>query len=326
MKEFFSSLTNKIKEKDKIVLMTHKNMDLDGFSSSLCLYRIISNMHKDCYLYLSDTQNNDGIKKTIEKLKNKNYEYNTLYKNELKDFSFKNTLLIIVDVYKYHLVENSELIELSNDTVVIDHHIQDVDYVKSTSLAYINSNMSSVAEIIVEYCKYINYKPDPLLATILLCAIEIDTNYFNFKTTADTYMSAAYLTNCGASTIVKQDLLRESKDKYMQRQFYIEQSYQITDDIIICEIEDKIVSSSELAIVADNLLSFEGIEASFCIGRLEENTIGISARSIGNIDVQEIMCKFGGGGHATDAATKIKDKDINECVKELIDLLKGGIK
>lgn len=324
MQDFFNSLNKKIKEYSTIIIMTHKNMDIDGFSSALCLYNIISRKGKKCYIYLNKKQDNSVINKTIEKLQSKNYDYNTLYKNEINNIDINNTLLIIVDIYKKHLVENEKLIGLVSETIVIDHHIQDVDYIKNTSLVYINSNMSSVAEIMVNYAKFMNYNIDDLLATLLLCAIEIDTNSFNFKTTAETYETCAYLIRCGASSIIKQELMRESKDIYLERQFYIEQSYQISDDIIFCVVENKIVANSDLAIIADNLLQFENIEASFCIGRIAPNVVGISARSIGNIDVQKVMNKMGGGGHTTDAATKIENKKIKECVSELESIIKGG--
>ena len=320
MEQFFDSLTSQIMNHESIIIMTHKNMDIDGFSSSLCLYNIISKMNKSCYIYMNKNQNNEVIKKTIEKLKNENYEYNCL--TDLKEIN-EDSLLIIVDVYKKHLIECEEMLDKVKDIIVIDHHIQDVDYIRNTNLVYINSNMSSVAEIMTEYSKYMNYELDSLLATIMLCAIEIDTNSFNFKTTDKTYEACAYLSRCGASTIVKQELLRESKDTYFERQFYIEQSYQISEHIIVCVIENKIIESSELAIIADNLLQFEKIEASFAVGRVDSNTVGISARSIGNIDVQSIMSKMGGGGHLTDAATKINGQSIKECVDELTKLVKG---
>ena len=323
MQKFFTTLTESIKNHQNIIIMTHKNMDIDGFSSALCLYNIINGMDKKCFIYLNEKQNNVVISKTLEKLDNEKYNYDVLYEQDIDKQDFSNTLLIIVDVYKKHLVENEHLLEKIKDIVVIDHHIQDVDYIRNTSLVYINSSMSSVAEIMVEYSKYANYEVDKLLATIMLCAIEIDTNSFNFKTTDKTYEACAYLSRCGASTIVKQELLRESKDTYLERQFYIEQSYQISDGIILCVVENKIVTNAELAIIADNLLQFENIEASFSIGRLSSNTVGISARSIGNIDVQNIMSKMGGGGHLTDAATKIDNKGLKTCVEELINIVKG---
>lgn len=324
MQEFFSVLNQKIDEYSNIIIMTHKNMDIDGFSSALCLYDITIKKGKQCYIYLNQKQDNSIIKKTLKKIHSKNYNYNALYEDGIKNINMKDTLLIIVDVYTTHLVENKGLIGLAAETIVIDHHIKDYNYIQNANLVYINSNMSSVAEIMVNYAKFENYKIDELIATTLLCAIEIDTNCFNFKTTDQTYEACAHLIRCGASSIVRQELMRESKDKYLERQFYIKQSYQLNNNILFCIIEDKIVANSDLAIIADNLLQFENIEASFCIGKISPNIVGISARSIGNIDVQTIMNKMGGGGHVTDAATKIENKTIKECVSELESIIKGG--
>lgn len=322
MIEFFEKLTNTIKNYDTIILTTHKNMDLDGFSSCLCLFNIINDMKKDCYIYLSKKQTNKSINKTLEKLEKEKYNYNALYEDSLKDFNFFNSLLIVIDVHKETMIENSNLLNMVNDTIIIDHHIKNENYIKNTKLLYINSSLSSTAELFVNYSKYMNYNINPLLATIMLAAIEVDTNGFNFKTTEYTYEAAAYLTRLGASSIVKKELLRESKDIYLKRQYFIEQSYLINDNIMMCEIE-KEVSSDELAIVADALLEFENIEASFCIGRLDENTVGISARSIGNINVQEIMKKLGGGGHLTEAATKINNLSVEGCRINLLKIING---
>ena len=324
MRDFFNSFTKIIKEHSKVIITTHKNMDLDGFSSSLCLFNIINKMNKECYIYLNKKQSSNTINKTLEKLDKENYKFNCLYEENLENFDFKNTLLVVVDVHKSKLLENEKLLNLISDVVVIDHHIKNIDYIKDTKLVYINSNMSSAAQILLEYSKYMSYEIDELLATIMLAAIEIDTNGFNFKTTESTYESAAYLTRLGANTIIKKELLRESKEIYLSRQIYIERSYQINDQMIACEIKDKYVSSQDLAIIADDLLQFENIEASFCIGALDENTVGISARSIGNIDVQELMSKLGGGGHLTEAATKIEHKTIAECKEMLLNVINGG--
>lgn len=324
MRDFFNSFTKLIKEHSKVIITTHKNMDLDGFSSSLCLFNIINKMNKECYIYLNKIQSSNTVNKTLEKLEKENYKFNYLYEENIENFDFNDTLLVIVDVHKSQLLENENLLNLVQEVVVIDHHIKNIDYIKDTKLVYINSNMSSAAQILLEYSKYMNYEIDKLLATIMLAAIEIDTNGFNFKTTESTYEAAAYLTRLGANTIIKKELLRESKEIYLSRQIYIEKSYQINDQMIICEVNDKIMTSQDLAIIADDLLQFENIEASFCIGLLGENIVGISARSIGNIDVQEIMDKLGGGGHLTEAATKIDNKTIDECKEMLINVINGG--
>lgn len=312
MTDFFKSLVKLIEKYQKVIIMTHKNMDLDGFSSSLCLYNIVKKMDKCCFIYLNKEQSNDTINKTFRKLSKKDYHFDTIY--DLENVS-ENDLLIIVDVHKKELIENDLILDKVKDVVIIDHHIKNIDYIKKTKLSYINSNMSSVSEIMVGFSRFVNYEIDELLATIMLAAIEIDTNGFNFKTSENTYLTAGYLTKLGASTIVKQEILRESKQKYLERQLFIEQSYQITENIIACNI-DKQVTIRDLAIVADSLLQFENIEASFCIGNIGDNMVGISARSIGNIDVEKVMHELGGGGHKTEAATKINGP-VEECEQRL---------
>lgn len=322
MNDFFEVLTKTIKNYNTIILTTHKNMDLDGFSSCLCLFNIINKMKKDCYIYLNKTQNNKSISKTIDKLIKEKYYYNTLYEDTLDSINFDNSLLIVIDVHKENMMENSELLNMVNDTIIIDHHIKNDNYIKNTKLLYINSSLSSTAELFVNYSKYMNYNIDSLLATIMLAAIEVDTNGFNFKTSEYTYEAAAYLTKSGANSIIKRDLLRDSKEKYLKKQFYIEQSYLVDDNIMICEINE-IVSNYELATVADALLEFENVEVSFCIGKLDDDTVGISARSIGNVNVQEIMKKLGGGGHITEAATKIDNLSVEQCRTKLLNIING---
>lgn len=322
MNDFFEVLTKTIKNYNTIILTTHKNMDLDGFSSCLCLFNIINKMKKDCYIYLSKTQNNKSISKTIDKLIKEKYNYNTLYEDTLDNVNFDNSLLIVIDVHKENMMENSELLNMVNDTIIIDHHIKNDNYIKNTKLLYINSSLSSTAELFVNYSKYMNYNIDSLLATIMLAAIEVDTNGFNFKTSEYTYEAAAYLTKLGANSIIKRDLLRDSKEKYLKKQFYIEQSYLVDDNIMICEINE-IVSTYDLATVADALLEFENVEVSFCIGKLDDDTVGISARSIGNVNVQEIMKKLGGGGHITEAATKIDNLSVEQCRTKLLNIING---
>ena len=324
MKDFFNSFTKLVKKYSKVVITTHKNMDLDGFASAICLFKIFDKMNKDCYIFLNETQTNNTIIKTFEQIEKVNYDLKKLYSNELNTFDTTDTLLIIVDVHKISLVEGSELCDIINDVVVIDHHVKSSEYIKDTKLMYINSNMSSVSQIIVEYSKYMNYKVDEFLATILLAAIEIDTNRFKFKTTEGTYEVAAYLTKLGANSILKQEILRESRESYLEHQFYIEQSLQINENMILCEIDDKVVSPKDLAIIADSLLQFENMEASFCIGKLDNKTYGISARSLGNVNVQEIMQQLGGGGHMTEAATKLENITIDECRTKLLNIVNGG--
>ena len=176
------------------------------------------------------------------------------------------------------------------------------------------------SQLITYYASYINIDLDNVIATILLAGIEIDTNGFNLKTTSRTYEAASILMEMGADSILKQELLKESKDNYMKRANFIRNSFMVTDNIAMC-ITGGISTSMELAEVAEEMLTFEDVKASFVIGKLQDDLVGVSARSLGEFDVSEIMKKMGGGGHSSNAATQIKNKNLKEVKQEIIDLL-----
>jgi len=167
------------------------------------------------------------------------------------------------------------------------------------------------------FCNYNNCKLNSVISTILLAGMEIDTNGYNLKTTANTYQAASYLMKMGADTILKQELLKETKDDYIKRADYIKNSFMINGRIAMCILND-ICEKEELAEIADELLKFVNVEASFVIGELENGNVGISSRSIGNYNVEKIMKSFNGGGHITNAAAEVVDKNIKDIKNEII--------
>ena len=191
-------------------------------------------------------------------------------------------------------------------------------------MSYVNANASSIVEIMVGYLQYLGMNIPPLLATILLAGMEIDTNSFNVKTTAETFLSAAYLMSNGADTIKKQELLKEVKSTYIKKQYFIKNSRMINEKMALCVLDQSVYSNKFLASLSEDLLQFENVEASFTIGKLKDQRIGISARSLGNINVLEIIRRLGGGGHLTEAATQIENQTIAEVEKQLLSVIEGG--
>lgn len=319
MEKLFQKLNEIIKEYESFIIMGHKDPDLDSLGSSLGLCEIIESFGKKAYIFLNDKHlenYNSNINQAFEKM-----EKDVVCVNEK---SYKKvegkTLLIVTDVHIQDRLEYPNLIE-EFDTIVLDHHIKSKNYIKNTKFLYIDTNLSSMSELITYYAEYVNIDLDNVIATILLAGIEIDTNGFNLKTTSRTYEAASTLMEMGADSILKQELLKESKEEYMKRASFIRNSFMITESIAMC-IVNGITNSKELAEIAEELLTFEDIEASFALGKLKEDEIGVSARSLGDIDVSEIMKKMGGGGHSSNAATQIKDRTIKEVRQEIIDLIK----
>ena len=314
MTDFFKKLDEQIKQHDNVIIIGHQNPDLDCIGSSLGLYYSIE---KECYIFkATDKLNNSMIKafKAIEK-KDINFIDKTNYKSIIN-----NTLLIVTDLHRKSLIENQEILDIIKDVVIIDHHIIGKEKINNI-LEYIDPKASSATEIVTQYMRYKNKTVDKEVATIMIAGIEIDTNGYNMKTTEETFNSSAFLMSLGADNILKQNILKENKAEYIKRTKQIENSYMI-DNKMICVLDEKNYNPSYLATMSEDLLRFENVEASFTIGHLINDKIGISARSSGNINVETDMRELGGGGHLTDAACQLDEKDLKEAEKKLIEVLK----
>lgn len=323
METLFNNLTEIIKNYHKIIIMAHQNPDLDALGSSLGLYEILTALEKEVYLFYKtsgETDYNNPVKEVLKKNSNLNYTY----VRNCKDIIDDQTLLIILDVHQQFRIMYPSILQLVSNVVVIDHHIKNNDYIKDTQFFFIDSTMSSMAEVITSYSKYLNINITPSTATVMLAGIEIDTNGFNLKTTDKTYEAAAYLATMGADNVTKQELLKESKEEYLKRADYIKNSFMINKTVGMCLLNKEECTKEELAEIAEELLKFDSIESSFAIGKLDSKTIGVSARSIGLFNVCDVITKLGGGGHANNAATQIKNstiKEVEASIKQILEEL-----
>ena len=159
----------------------------------------------------------------------------------------------------------------------------------------------------------------------MLAGLEIDTNSYSIKTTDKTYETAAMLMKCGADNLIKQELLKENKEEYLKRQKLIEDAIMIEENIALCLFDEEKYNKEHLAVVASSLLQFEKVEIGFAIGKLKNGNIGISAKSLGDINVEIIMKKLGGGGHINNAATELKNSTIKDAKEQLLIAIKGEI-
>jgi len=301
MNNFFKKLDEEINNHKNIIIIGHQNPDLDCIGSSLGLYYSIE---KECFIFKTEDKLNESMAKAFKVLEKKDIDFinKTNYKEKLDD-----TLLIITDLHRKSLLEHEEILNEIEDIIVIDHHIIGKDKIEP-KFEYIDSTASSATEIVTNYLKHKGKTVDPEIATIMLAGIEIDTNGYNIKTTEKTFETAAELMRMGADNILKQNILKIKKQDYINRTKQIENSYMI-NNMMVCKLEGKNYNPSYLATMSEDLLRFDKVEASFTLGELSNKRIGISARSLGNINVEQIMSLLGGGGHLTDAACQI-DTDI----------------
>lgn len=315
MNSLFDRVTDIVKMYDNVILMGHTHPDLDAYGSCLGMSCILDTMNIKNYIFLdiNDKDNTDSISQAISLVSNNNYITKDNYLNYISD----NSLLIIMDTHLENRLEYPPILNDIKHVIVLDHHIKMNGYIKDTDLFYIDSSLSCVVELISYFAKYKQVDIPSITATIMLAGMEIDTNGFNIKITEKAFVCAGYLINEGADPILKQHLLQGSKKDFLRRADYIKSSYIFEKKYAICLLDRGQTTQKELAEVSEALLSFENIEASFTIGQLDNKTVGISARSLGNIDVCDIMKKLGGGGHITDAATQVENITIKALEKKL---------
>ena len=305
----FDKLTKKIREYEKIIITSHKNPDLDGLTSSIVLASIARKFNKEAFVYL----NEENISTTkVKELVGTSYfvdKYNV----------DKNTLLIIVDTSSELYISSEKMLEDFQHIVVIDHHEISENNIENVEMCYINNNLSSIIEFMTYYLKYLNFKIEENLATLMLAGLEIDTNSFNMKTTSETYKAASILMEMGASAILKQDLLRNSREEILKRYELIKKSYVYKDIISICPLTG-LHNPVELAQIADELLSFKNIEITFCLGLIYKDEVRISIRTRGKYNAKAIASKLNGGGSLTSSAAvlTISVKECEEKIKEIV--------
>ena len=294
--------------------------------SALAFSKIIKSMKRKCYIVSPKEKVDRSLDKAFKLLSDNDINFEFKSEDEIINAKHNKPLLVILDTQKPELMESNKVLDLISDKIVIDHHIGSLDTVDDTIYKYSDANKSSIVEVMAEYLNYLNLKMEPLIMTILLSGMVVDTSSFNIKTTARTFEMAAYLAKNGADFVIIQELLKEPREEMVKRYGFISNSKEVVKDILMCKMDDKIHGNVDIALLAKELLKFEDIKASFAIGRLSNSIVGVSARSMGNVNVGEIMKKLGGGGHLTDAAAQIKDKSVDDVAIELKKIIKDVIK
>lgn len=317
--KFSEKINNLIKTSKNIFVMGHKHLDLDAIAACIGMYEYVQIFGKSATIIVNDIRYEKAVKKVLDKFKD-NYKIkrSTKIKNEIK----KDSLLIIVDTNKKYLLQDINLIQLFNNIIVIDHHDPNEQSI-SKGLIIIDRDSSSTCEMLVDLLEKEKVDINSEVATLLLSGIVLDTNNFVIKTTKHTYRTSYLLTEKGANPQEVQYLLKQDMKKYVERQKVITNVKQIKNVAISCGKSTIMYRREDLAKIADTLLQFDKIEASFVIGKLDDKSIGISARSLGKINVGKILEIFNGGGDENEAGASIKDSTIRSVEKELKKIIKA---
>ena len=300
-----------LKEASNVFIMGHKNIDLDSFAGCLISYCYSLLYKKHTFVVLDEKKFETSVNKAISEYSKK---LNIISSGKVKEEIKSKSLLIIVDTNKKSLLQNSEILSLFDKIVIFDHHNVGSDTVSGDNVYLYNyPSLSSTVEIMTNLLIHDNYVIDEDVATVLLAGMFLDTNGFALKTTSDTYYAAYYLTSCGADNKKVQYLLKQDIKEYIEMQKVITEVKILKNIAISKGLQTKTYRREDLAKIADTILLFNNIEASFVIGKVSSG-IGISARSMGDINVGEMMESIGGGGNNTEAAAILTDKTLNQAV------------
>lgn len=314
-----------------VYVMGHANPDMDALGSCLGIHRIARMNHKKCHIVVERRNIHTDIGRLLKLIdQDDDLQADIISPATALEQSASESMLILVDTSKPSISMSPQLCQkLADHIVVIDHHRRGEEFPANPLLTYIEPYASSACELITEMLEYqpqSSASLNRLEATAMLAGISVDTHSFTMRAGTRTFDAASYLRSMGADGTLVQNLLKENVDSYIQRSHLIDTVEMITPHIALCTGEEEQSYDSVIAAqAADTLLSLNNIEASFVITKRSDGKIAISARSLGDFNVQLIMEEMGGGGHLSNAATQLTDITIAQAKKQLIAIIQQKV-
>ncbi len=312
---------------DAVYVMGHHNEDFDCFGASMGVAKMARQLGKPVKIVLSDM--NEGIGKFEDILKdNEEYRDIIVHADDLASMTALNPVLVVADTHIPHLVAAPALLERIPRVIVIDHHRRSEHFIKNSLLVYIEPASSSSSELVTELLMY--FGDDLVLsrveATALYSGIVVDTKNFAVQTGVRTFDAAAYLRRSGADPVMVRHLFRTDYETTVALAKAEARSEFYEGGLIVSTCPELISNGQVIAAqVADSLLRIENVRMSIVVFQLTEDTVGISARSTGELNVQVIMEAFGGGGHQNVAGAQVKGGDVEDIKQQAIEIAKKYI-
>lgn len=308
-------------EGDKVIVMGHTRPDLDAIGAAIGVTRFAMMNNLESYIVLNDSDIDPTLRRVMDEIDQKpELKERFVTSDEAWDMMTSKTTLVIVDTHKPEMVIDKDILNKANRKVVIDHHRRGEDFIANPLLIYMEPYASSTAELVTELLEYqtTEQRLTRLESTVMYAGIIVDTRNFTLRTGSRTFDAASYLRAHGADTILTQHFLKDDIDTYIKRSELIRTVNLQDNGIAIAHgDEDQIYHPVTVAQAADELLSLDGVEASYVVAKREDDVIGISARSLGEFNVQLTMEALGGGGHLTNAATQMKDVTVEQAIEQL---------
>jgi len=321
-----------IENKDRLLIMGHKLMDIDSLGAAVGIWRIATTMGKEAHIVSSAV--NNAIRPMLARFQNGDYPEDMFIPEEKAlQLLDEGTVLVVVDTNRPSMVEGPRLLDAAKTIVVLDHHRQSQDSIRNAQLSYVETYASSACEMVAEVVQYISdeVKIRTVEADAMYAGIVIDTHNFQNQTGVRTFEAAAFLRRNGADVTRVRKLFREKLDDYRAKSEAIHNAeiYREHFALSFCDSEGLESPTVVGAQAANDLLDVIGVKASIVATTFREKVF-LSARAIDEVNVQVMMEKLGGGGHRTIAGAQLANMTQEEAmnqVKQVIDemLLKGEI-
>lgn len=320
------SLKRMMESSPDIYVMGHNNPDMDSFGSALGVYEGARSINKRVYIILNE------VTKPIENMYARvtdelsELKENILTEDEALRRISSQSLIIVTDNHRKNSTEGPKLLDMTDNIFIIDHHRRGKDYIKNATISYIEPYASSASELVTEILSYFdeNFKTRIAVAESLLAGITVDTKNFVYQTGVRTFEAASILKRWGADSVYIKRMFKDDFEIVKYKSEVIADSFIVEDFIAIAHFNREIDGSTLIASqAADDLLNIKGVLASFVLTRAN-NKIHISGRSLGDISVQLILERIGGGGHLTAAATQLEmsmenaEKMLRKAIKEYL--------
>lgn len=309
-------------EGDNVIIMGHKRPDMDAIGASLGVARLASMNNIEAHIILNDEDIDDTLQRMMREV-NEREELLARFvsSEEAWDMISPKTTVVVVDTHRPSMVLDEDILNKATRKVVIDHHRRADDIISNPLLVYMEPYASSASELVAELLEYQGkqQKLSRIEATVMLTGIIVDTRNYTLRTGSRTFDAASFLRSNGADPVLAQTFLKDDIDTYIARSDLIK-SAEIWESGVAVVKSDVSMTYHPVTVAqaADQLLQIDGVKASFVIALREDESIGISARSLGDVNVQLVMEALGGGGHLTNAATRITERSIDEVYDDLV--------
>jgi len=312
-----NALAELIADSSRVFVMGHKYADLDAVGADAAICCLARKKGKLCRIVIDPEKN--AAKLLIERLQSEpEYKNAFITPQEAMLQSDGRSLLVVVDTNRPEQAEDSNFLAACNRVAVIDHHRRAATYIQNSALTFYEPYASSTCELLSEVLQEV-CDPEDILrceAEAMLSGIVLDTKNFTLRTGERTFEAAAFLRRCGADTVEVKKLLQNDMNDTVARYRIMQNAQLYRGNIAVAAPEapqDRVI----IAQAADELLNISGVEVSFVVSPTKDGGANISARSIGDINVQVIMEKLGGGGNRSAAACQIPNTTLRDAVNSL---------